>query len=137
MRSYKFALVALAWGLLIASAVAQHRAGKSDSIAGDWMVTFTIQGQTASGKMSFQVKRGKLSGTVETAHTGPGTFQDGKWANNKLTATCIFQKHESIALTGELKDGKLSGTFHTEGTDGTWEATRAGNAAGGEGGRTQ
>ena len=129
MRSYKFALVALACGLLTASAVAQHRTGKLDSIAGDWTITFTVQGQTVSGKLWFRVEGDKLSGTVETAHTGPGTLQ-GKWANNKLSATCVFEKHESIALAGELKDGKLSGTFHTEGRDGAWEATRAGNAAG-------
>jgi hypothetical protein len=75
--------------------------------------------------MSFQRKDGNLTGTVESHHTGPGKLENLKWQNGRLSATCVFEKHESIALEGELKDGKLSGTFHTEGRDGTWEATRA------------
>jgi hypothetical protein len=35
-----------------------------------------------------------------------------------------FPSHESIDVTGSLKDGKLTGEFRTEGRQGTWEATR-------------
>jgi hypothetical protein len=35
-----------------------------------------------------------------------------------------FEKHESIALMGEFKDGNLAGTFDTEGMTGKWTASR-------------
>jgi len=95
------------------------------SIEGDWTVTFTIQGQTVPGRMAFHADGDKLSGTVETTHTGRGTLQGGAWLQNKVTAICVFENHEAIALAGELRDGKLAGTFRTEGMDGTWEALRA------------
>jgi len=52
-------------------------------------------------------------------------LQGGAWSHNKLTGICVFDKHEAIALAGELRDGKLAGTFRTEGMDGKWEAVRA------------
>ena len=126
MHTSRFAVV-LACALLLAGAAAQPQHGSTTrkSLAGDWQVTFTIQGQTASGTMSFQKVKGKWTGTVDTAHTGHGTLRDLRWSHNKLTATCVFEKHESIALDGELKDGKLGGKFNTEGREGTWEATPA------------
>jgi hypothetical protein len=73
-----------------------------------------------------------VTGTIETAHTGPGTVQDGKWIDGKLSATLVFEKHESIALTGGLKtdkDQKLEGEFRTEGRTGNWQAERASDKA--------
>ena len=114
--------------LLVGSAFAQHGTKAAKSIEGDWAITFNIAGQSASGTMSFQLNDGNLTGTVESHHTGPGKLENLKWQNGKLSATCVFEKHDSIALEGELKDGKLVGTFHTEGRDGTWEATRGTSA---------
>ena len=130
MCNRRIMLTALACTMLLVSvmAPAQHRSS-SDSIAGEWKITFTIAGQTASGTIAFHVDGNKLMGRVETAHTGAGTLQEGSWSEGKLSAKCVFEKHESIALAGELKDGKLSGTFHTEGMDGTWEATPAAKTA--------
>ena len=128
MRSNRFmavAMVCLVWAASSA-ALPQHETAAEDSINGDWKITFTLPGgQSASGTIAFRVEGNRLTGTVETAHTGPGTLQDGKWDHGKFTTTCVFEKHESIALAGEFKDGKLAGTFHTEGMDGTWEAARA------------
>ena len=119
-------LAAVASVVLVIGAAAQPQHGsKSESIAGEWAITFTIAGQTASGTITFAVDGDKLTGNVDSHHTGPGTLENGKWSNGKLSAKCVFEKHESIALDGEFKDGKLSGTFHTEGMEGTWEATRA------------
>ena len=111
-----------------ALALSQGSDQTENSINGKWVVSFTIQGQTVTGEMAFQAQGEKLTGTVETQHTGHGTIQDGKWLKNKLSATCTFEKHESITLSGELKDGKLSGTFHTEGMEGSWQAVRATNS---------
>jgi hypothetical protein len=61
----------------------------------------------------------------------PEKLQDGKFAASKLSATCVFDRHESIALMGELQGEKLVGTFRTEGRDGKWEATRAAKASAG------
>ena len=57
-------------------------------------------------------------------HTGKGTITDGTFDDNKLICTLKFEKHEAIALTGEFKDDKLSGTFETEGMTGTWTGVR-------------
>ena len=98
----------------------------SDSINGPWTVTFTIQGQTVSGQMSFQAHDEKLGGNVETQHTGRGTLNGGAWSHNKLSGIYVFESHEAIAIAGEFRDGKLAGVFRTEGLDGKWEAVPAG-----------
>jgi hypothetical protein len=103
-------------------------AAKGDSITGEWIVHFSVQNQTVPGKMSLKVEGEKLTGSIDTAHTGPGTVQDGKWIDRKLTATLIFEKHESIVLTGGFhvdNNQKLEGEFRTEGRTGKWEAERA------------
>ena len=96
----------------------------ADSIKGEWAGVFAIAGHTADVTMKFEVKGSKLTGTINSEHTGPGTVTDGKWENGKLTCTLTFEKHESIKFWGTLADGKLSGEFATEGTTGTWTATR-------------
>ena len=96
----------------------------SGSVKGDWNATFTIAGQSVDGTISLDVNGKTLTGTVFTEHTGKGTVTDGTFDDNKLNCTLKFEKHESIALTGEFKDDKLSGTFDTEGMTGTWTAVR-------------
>ena len=123
----------LVLGLTLASsaAVAQNGTRPSGSIAGEWTISFMVQGQTVPGTLVLAVEGETLTGTVETQHTGPGKLQDGKFAASKLSATCVFDRHESIALMGELQGEKLVGTFRTEGREGKWEATRAAKASGG------
>ena len=104
-------------------AVAQPGSQPSGSIAGEWNITFMVQGQSVPGTLVLAAEGEKLTGTVETQHTGPGKLQDGKFAASKLSATCVFERHESIDLTGELQGEKLVGTFRTEGREGKWEAT--------------
>ena len=110
--------------LATSMAVAQQCSQPSGSIAGEWNITFMVQGQSASGILVLAAEGEKLTGTVETPHTGPGKLQDGKFAASKLSATCVFERHESIELMGELQGEKLVGTFRTEGREGKWEATR-------------
>ena len=98
--------------------------GASGNVKGDWDATFMIAGQTIQGAMSFDTNGKTLTGSLFTEHTGKGTVTDGTFDDNKLNCTLKFEKHESIALTGELKDDKLSGTFATEGMTGTWTAVR-------------
>lgn len=119
--------------LILASsaAVAQHGTPPSGSIAGEWSISFMVQGQTVPGTLVLAVEGETVTGTVETQHTGPGKLQDGKFAASRLSATCVFERHESIALMGELQGEKLVGTFRTEGREGKWEATRAAKASGG------
>jgi hypothetical protein len=110
---------------LVAPAVAQP--SSPNSIDGDWIVSFTLQGnQTVSGRMTLQVVGRELTGTVETEHTGPGKLEQGTWTARQMSATCVFETHENINITGELKGRKLSGGFRTEGMKGTWQAVRAG-----------
>jgi len=117
--------------LATSMAVAQNGSRPSGSIAGEWQITFMVQGQSASGTLVLAPDGEKLTGTVETQHTGPGKLQDGKFAASKLSATCVFERHESIDLTGELQGEKLVGTFRTEGREGKWEATRAAKTSAG------
>ncbi len=94
-----------------------------DPIAGDWDASFEVEGTTTPATFSFKVDGEKVTGEVYSAHTGPGTI-NGSWAKNKLEIKMDFAAHESIALTGELKDGKLVGEFRTEGFVSKWHAQR-------------
>ena len=106
------------------------RAMADQSITGDWVIHFQAGHGTVSGNLHLQVDRERLTGTVETAHTGPGTIENGKWSNQKLDATLIFEKHESVVLEGELKsDGTLAGKYTTEGRTETWQAEHKNVAA--------
>ena len=96
------------------------------SITGDWIIHFQTGHHSVSGNLRLQADGDRIAGSVETAHTGPGTVQNGKWSNQKLSATLIFEKHESVALEGELKnDGTLAGHYTTEGRTETWQADRS------------
>lgn len=95
-----------------------------DSVKGDWTGVFSIAGHTADVELKLDVKGEKVTGTLYSEHTGAGTITDGKWVGDKLTCTLVFEKHESISLSGSIKEGKLVGDFATEGMTGTWTATR-------------
>ena len=97
---------------------------KDDPITGEWNVKFTLQGMTVPGTFKLKLEGDRVTGTVDSAHTGAGTLADGAWQENKLSCTLKFAAHDSIAITGNLKDGKLRGEFQTEGMQGTWEAEK-------------
>ena len=96
----------------------------SDPISGEWNGLFQVEGHSAELTMMLKLDGHKVTGTAESAHTGPGTLSKGSWADEKLSFTMDFAAHESIAVTGILKDGKLTGEFRTEGMIGKWEAKR-------------
>ena len=100
------------------------QASKDATIKGEWLGVFSIAGHTADVKLKFDVNEANVSGTVVSEHTGPGIVTDGKWKDGKLACTLKFEKHESIALTGWLKDGRFEGEFKTEGMTGTFTAKR-------------
>src|SRR5437660_9193121 len=106
--------------------VLRHDATKQDSdpISGEWDVTFHVHNTTAPAIFKLKLEADKVTGTAYSDHTGPGTVRDGSWVNNKLSFTLDFKKHESIAITGALKDGKLVGEFRTEGFTEKWEAKK-------------
>ncbi len=110
---------------MIATSAVAFDSAASNAIVGDWNIKFAVSGQTVSGTMSIRNDGGMLAGDLVTAHTGPGTLRDLKWTDGKLTTTCVFERHDSISLKGEVKGDGLAGTFHTEGMEGTWEATRS------------
>lgn len=120
IKSFALAIII---GLLSFSLAASEPTAKN-SINGDWSGVFSIAGHTADVTLKFDVHHSKLTGTVFSEHTGPGTITDGKWKDGKLSCTLKFEKHESINFWGTLKDGKLTGEFKTEGMTGTWTASR-------------
>src|SRR5262249_7534895 len=97
---------------------------RSDPISGEWTATFEVSGYSAPFSMKLKLDGDKVVGTAESDHTGPGTLSNGLWKGRKLSFTLDFAAHESIAVTGELKNGKLAGEFHTEGMSGKWEARK-------------
>ena len=100
------------------------------SITGDWVIHFQAGRQSVPGSLQLQANSDRLAGTIETSHTGPGTIENGKWSNQKLEATLVFKKHESVLLEGELKsNGTLAGNYTTEGRTETWQAERKAAAA--------
>jgi len=96
----------------------------ADPLSGEWNVSFYVQGSTTPATFKLKLDGDKVTGTADSAHTGPGTISKGSWTDNKLNFTLDFKSHESIAVTGILKDGKLVGEFRTEGFVAKWEATK-------------
>ena len=127
-------LVALATGVPSACSAAaslhngivQHEVLQPDPdpITGEWDVTFHVQASKTPATFKLKLDGNNITGSVYSEHTGPGTLRDGSWKDNQLSFTVDFPKHESIAITGTLKDGMLAGEFRTEGFTEKWEAKR-------------
>lgn len=120
------------------SAMAMHHLGhnvshkttvSSDPITGEWDVVFKVDASTTPATFNLRLDGDKVTGTANSQHTGPGVLRDGFWKDGQLKFTVDFEKHESIAITGALKDGALAGEFRTEGFVSNWEAKRKGAAA--------
>jgi hypothetical protein len=99
-------------------------ADSNDPLTGEWNVSFFVHESKTPATFTLKLEGTKITGTAYSDHTGPGTIRDGKWADGGLSFTVDFKKHESIAITGTLKDGKLLGEFTTEGFTEKWEAVR-------------
>ena len=80
--------------------------------------------RTSPAPFKLKLDGDKVTGTAESAHTGPGTIRDGSGIDGKLSFTLDFKTHESIAITGKARDNKLVGEFTTQGFTSSWEATR-------------
>lgn len=96
----------------------------TDPISGEWDVSFFVHDQKTPATFTLRLEGTKITGTAFSDHTGAGTVRDGKWVDGRLSFTLDFKKHESIAITGALKEGKLVGQFTTEGFTEKWEATK-------------
>lgn len=97
---------------------------ESDPISGEWDVSFFVHEKKTPATFTLKLGGTTITGTAYSEHTGAGTVRDGKWADGTLSFTLDFKKHESIAITGALKEGKLVGQFTTEGFTEKWEAVR-------------
>ena len=113
------------------SAIAKHHDemfrpanDQSDPISGEWNVSFSVHEQKTPATFTLKLEGRKITGTAFSDHTGAGTVRDGKWVDGKLSFTLDFKKHESIAIAGAVKEGKLAGQFTTEGFTEKWEATK-------------
>lgn len=97
----------------------------ADPISGEWNVSFLVKGHPATpASFTLKLDGEKVTGTAYSDHTGEGTVRDGKYTDGKLSFTLDFKKHESIAIRGDVKDGKLAGEFTTEGFTAKWEASK-------------
>lgn len=105
-----------------------HEKMDGDPISGEWDVSFYVQGKTYPAIFNLKLDGNKVTGTAYSEHTGAGTLRDGSWAENKLSFTLDFAKHESIAITGHLEGDKLVGEFTTEGFTAKWDAKKKATA---------
>ena len=101
-----------------------HEEVADDPISGEWNVSFFVNGHSTPASFVLKLDGDKITGTANSDHTGLGTVRDGKFEKGKLSFTLDFQKHESIAINGEVKGDKLVGEFRTEGFVANWEATK-------------
>ena len=97
---------------------------ETDPISGAWDASFSAQGTTIPATFDLKLEGAKVTGSVNSDYTGPGTVRDGSWADGKISFTMEFEKRESIAVNGTLKDGKLVGEFTTQGFTSSWEAVK-------------
>lgn len=100
----------------------------ADPLSGEWDVSFYVQDKTYPATFTLKLDGNKVTGTAYSEHTGAGTLRDGSWAENKLSFTLDFAKHESIAIIGHLEGDKLVGEFTTEGFTAKWDAKKKANA---------
>lgn len=96
----------------------------SDPISGEWDVSFFVHEKKTPATFTLKLAGTTITGTAYSEHTGAGTVRDGQWVDGKLSFTLDFKKHESIAINGALKEGKLMGQFTTEGFTEHWEGIR-------------
>ncbi len=98
---------------------------QTDALTGEWNVSFMVKGHpNTPATFNLRLDGQTVTGSAYSDHTGAGTIRDGKYRNGKLSFTLEFKKHESIAITGDLQGGKLSGEFTTEGFTAKWEAVK-------------
>src|SRR6266853_4759886 len=50
-----------------------------DPISGEWNVSFFVHDTTTPAIFNLKLAGTKVTGTVYSEHTGPGTVRDGKW----------------------------------------------------------
>jgi hypothetical protein len=51
-----------------------------DRISGEWKATFELQGTTVPVAFELKLDGNKITGTVNSAHTGAGTISKGAWS---------------------------------------------------------
>lgn len=119
-----FGLILIIFAMVGSAGFAADPIQTPDLISGDWEVSFKVGERTSPATFKLKLDGDKVTGTAESAHTGPGTIRDGSWIDGKLSFTLDFKTHESIAITGKVQDNKLVGEFTTEGFTSSWEATR-------------
>ena len=89
-------------------------------------MTFMVPGYPPTpATFELKVDGEKVTGTIHSEHTGDGKVTEGVWKDGKLFFTAVFEKHESIAISGAIERGKLGGEFRTEGFVAKWEGTKA------------
>ncbi len=116
------------WGLIAALALvlaASTTTTAADPISGRWAGKFDAMGQIVPFRMSLTLTGDKVTGTLDSEHTGHGVARDGVWKDGAFSLTMNFENHQSIGFTGKpTKDG-LAGEFKTEGFTAKWEAVKA------------
>ena len=99
-------------------------AAQSADISGEWSGSFELEGVIVQGTLSLKLDGERVTGNLDTEHTGKGALRNGRWVEGLLSFNVDFEAHDSIAFVGRLVGGKLVGEFDTEHMTGKWQATR-------------
>jgi hypothetical protein len=96
---------------------------KPDPISGDWNASLASDTAEFTLTLKLKLEGNKVTGSYESDHVGSGQISKGSWAANKLNFS-LETNHGQVALTGELKQGKLAGNFDAGQMQGTWKADK-------------
>ncbi|MEW6209604.1 MAG: hypothetical protein AB1631_14650 [Acidobacteriota bacterium] len=119
------ALMAIASSVFSASAFDEKLSQKkSDPISGQWKGSFETQdgGTSFVVTLNLKLEGDRVTGTSESTHGGAGTVT-GSWKSGELNVA-IESDHGTLALSGVLKDGVLSGQWDAGHAQGKWEARK-------------
>ena len=75
----KLKIFAVLFALAALAAVSRSARAANDPISGEWDVTFHVEGMATPATFRLALDGGRVSGTAESHHTGPGTVRDGSW----------------------------------------------------------
>ena len=109
------------WGIILVlpgMAVIADESVKPGDLAGDWVITHELYGETDYQRMTVNVVRDRISTTFF------GMKLDGEIRNGKIELKRSGKEGPRMSLTGTLERGAISGEFTVDDLRGKWNATR-------------
>ncbi len=96
-----------------------------DPISGEWNGEANVGGQVMPFTLTVKLSGGTVTGEIESA-MGKVPLTSGAWKDGSLLITFTYTDGAAVAMSGQIADGKLTGSLdHNKGeTQGTWTAVK-------------